>query len=87
MAKSATKEKEVGKVSSYYIHPKVAAIKLSGSLKVGDKIHIKGHTTDFKQKVSSMQIEGKSVDTAKKGDHIGVKVSDRVRPNDKVFLE
>jgi len=79
-------EKEVGVISSYFSNVGVAAIKLSAGLKVGDKMHIKGHTTDFEQKVDSMQIERKDVKKAKKGDHIGIKVSDRVRPNDKVFL-
>ena len=79
-------EKEVGKVSSYFGHANVAAIKLTAALKKGDKIHVKGHTTDFEQKVSSIQIEKDKVEKAKKGDHIGIKVSERVRPNDKVFL-
>jgi len=79
-------EKEVGKVSSYFSHVSVAAIKLSSSLKVGDKIHIKGHTTDFEEKVKGMQIEKKEVSKAKKGDHIGIKVPEKVRPSDKVFL-
>jgi len=59
-------EKEIGKVSSYFTHVSVAAIELTGKLKVGDKIHIKGHTTDFEQKVDSMQIERKEVKEAKK---------------------
>ena len=80
------KEKEIGRVSSYFSHVGVAAIKLSGKLKVGDKVHIKGHTTDFEEKVKSMQIEKKEVKEAKKGDHIGIKVSEKVRPNDPVFL-
>ncbi|MBS3085196.1 translation elongation factor-like protein [Candidatus Pacearchaeota archaeon] len=79
-------EKEIGEVSSYFSHVEVAAIKLSGTLKVGDKIHIKGHTTDFELKVSSIQIDRKEVKEAKKGSHIGIKVSDKVRPNDTVFL-
>ncbi len=79
-------EKEIGEVSSYFSHVNVAAIKLSSSLKVGDKIHIKGHTTDFEQKIKSMQIDKKPVEKAKKGDHIGIKVQEKVRPNDKVFL-
>jgi len=79
-------EKEIGNVSSYFGHVSVAAIKLTGGLKVGDKIHIKGHTTDFEEKVDAMQIERKDVKKAKSGDHIGIKVSDKVRPNDKVFL-
>lgn len=79
-------EKEIGTISSYFSHVEVAAIVLSGKLKVGDKIHIKGHTTDIEQTVDGMQIERKDVKEAKKGDHIGVKVSGKVRPNDKVFL-
>lgn len=79
-------EKEIGKVSSYFSHVGVAAIKLSGKLKIGDKIHIKGNTTDFEIEISSMQIERKDVKKAKKGDHIGIKVPDKVRPSDKIFL-
>ena len=79
-------EKEIGKVSSFFSHVSVAAIKLTGKLKVGDKIHIKGNTTDFETKVKGMQIEKKEVKGAKKGDHIGIKVPEKVRPNDKVYL-
>ena len=79
-------EKEIGTISTYFSNVGVAAIKLSGKLKIGDKIHVKGHTTDFEIKVESIQIERKEVKSAKKGDHIGIKVSDKVRPNDKVFL-
>ena len=79
-------EKEIGEVSTYFSHIGVAAIKLSGKLKIGDKVHIIGHTTDFKQKIESMQIENKKVTQAKKGDHIGIKIKEKVRPNDKVFL-
>jgi len=84
--KEEKKEKEIGRVSTYFSHVGVAAIKLSGVLKVSDKIHIKGHTTDFEVTVKSMQIEGKSVEKAKKGDHIGIKVPEKVRPNDAVFI-
>ena len=79
-------EKEIGKVSSYFSHVGVAAIKLSAGLKVGDKIHIKGNTTDFEKEVDGMQIEREEVKKAKKGDHIGIKVPEKVRPSDKVFL-
>ncbi len=79
-------EKEIGVVSTYFTHVGVAAIKLSNKLKVGDRIKIKGHTTDFELKVESMQIENKKVPEAKKGEHIGIKVPEKVRPNDKVFL-
>ena len=81
-----TKEKEIGTVSTFFGHVNVAAIKLSGGLKVGDKVKIKGHTTDFETDIDEIQIERKPVQKAKKGDHIGIKVPDKVRPNDKVFL-
>jgi len=80
------KEKEIGRVSGYFSHVGVAAIKLSGALKVGDKVHVKGHTTDFEKKIASMQIEKEKVKKAKKGDHIGIKVPEKVRPNDRVLL-
>lgn len=79
-------EKEIGVVSSYFSHVGVAAIKLSDTLKVGDKVHVKGNTTDFETKVGEIQIERKPIKQAKKGDHIGIKIPDKVRPNDKVFL-
>ena len=79
-------EKEIGRVSGYFSHVGVAAIKLSSTLKVGDKVRIKGHTSDFEVKVGSIQIERTPVKAAKKGDHIGIKVPEKVRPNDAVFL-
>jgi len=79
-------EKQIGIVSSYFSKVGVAAIKLSSKLKVGDKVHIKGHTTDFGTDVKEIQIERDSVKEAKKGDHIGIKVPEKVRPNDNVFL-
>ena len=78
-------EKEIGEVFSYYSKIGVAAIKLMGVLKRGDKIRIKGHTTDLEQRVNGMQIEHKSVEKAKKGDDLGIKVDDRVRPGDKLY--
>ena len=79
-------EKEIGHVTDYFKNVEVAAIKLKGSLNVGDNVHFKGATTDFEQEVDSMQINRKPVEKAKKGDEIGIKVEDRVRKNDKVFL-
>ena len=79
-------KKEIGKVFSYFSHIGVAAVKLSSKLKEGDKIRIRGATTDFEQAVESMQVHNKQVKEAKKGDEIGIKVADRVRPNDAVFL-
>jgi len=68
-------EKEIGVISSYFDHVGVAAIKLSGKLNIGDKVHIKGHTTDFEVKIDSMQIEREEVKKDKKDDHIGIKVT------------
>jgi putative protease len=63
----------------------VAAIEITGSLKVGDRIHIKGHTTDVEMTVASMQIDNKDVAEAKKGQPVGIKVPDRVRGGDTVY--
>ena len=80
------KEKLVGKITHYFSNIGVAVIKLSGALKEGDTIHVKGASTDFTQLASSMQIEYKKVNSAKKGADIGLKVKDRARPGDAVFL-
>lgn len=79
------KEIKIGKVSKYFVHPEAAAIELEGEVKVGDTIHIKGHTTDFEQEIESMEIENESVKEAKSGDSIGIKVKERVRPHDLVY--
>ena len=80
------KEQEIGYVSKYFGQISVAAIEITaGKLSVGDTIHIKGHTTDLKEEVKSMQIEHDAVESAKKGDSIGVQVSDKPRRKDKVF--
>ena len=79
-------EKEVGKVMDFFARPVVAGIDMSGVLNVGDRIHIKGHTTDIEMIITSMQIDNNNVSSAKKGDSVGIKVSDRVRPGDKVYI-
>jgi putative protease len=78
-------ETEVGKVNDFFARPVVAGIEMSGSLKVGDKIHIKGHTTDIEIVIASMQINNQNVTEAKKGDAVGIKVPDRVRPGDTIY--
>lgn len=76
--------KKVGVISNYFAKVGVAAIKLSAALKVGDKIKIKGGEVEFEQTVKSMQIHGKDVEKAKKGDEVGIKVSEKVRKGYKV---
>lgn len=79
-------EQEVGKVTGYFARIGVAAIEVTaGSLKIGDTIHIKGHTTDFQQPIESMEIEHEPVEQAGPGDSIGIKVRERVRRNDGVY--
>ena len=78
-------EEVIGKVSDFFAHPVVAGIELTGTLKVGDTIHIKGHTSDMEIAVNSMQIDNVNVNEAKAGDSIGVKVSERVRRGDIVY--
>lgn len=78
-------EIEVGIVSDFFAKPVVAGVKLTGTLKVGDKIHIKGHTTDMELTVDSMQINLVNVTEGKPGDAIGIKVPERVRPGDTVY--
>ena len=78
-------EEVIGKVSDFFARPVVAGIELTATLKVGDKIHIKGHTTDLELMVDSMQINNVDVQQAKAGDAVGVKVDERVRRGDTVF--
>jgi putative protease len=78
-------ETEIGKVTEFFAKPVVAGIQLSQLVKVGDKIHIKGHTTDITMTVESMQINRVNVPEAKPGEVIGIKVPDRVRNGDVVF--
>ena len=78
-------EEVIGNVSDFFARPVVAGIELTATLKVGDKIHIKGHTTDIELTVDSMQINNVEVKEAKAGDAVGVKVSDRVRRGDTVY--
>jgi putative protease len=78
--------KEVGRVTRFFDKISVAVIELSDTLKAGDRIKIKGATTDFEQEVDSMQIEHETLEEATAGQTIGMKVSDKVRTNDRVFV-
>lgn len=82
----ATEKKLIGKVSHYFSKISVAGIQLIESLAVGDKISIEGATTKFEEIIDSMQIDNATVTLAKAGDNIGIKVKDKTRVGDDVFL-
>ncbi len=81
------KEIEVGTIQDYFAKIGVAAIGITAhGIKVGDELHFKGHTTDFSQKVDSLQVEHSQVNEAGVGASVGLKVTDRVRHGDKVYV-
>lgn len=84
-AEAGIGEEFIGAVTHYFPKVKAAVVMLNTTLNLGDKIHIKGHTSDFTQVVNSMQIEHASITSAKKGDEIGMGVISRARRDDKVY--
>lgn len=86
MAKKAVKQKPIGVVTHYYSGLEVGIVKLKSPLKKGDMIEFRGATTDFSQEVKSMQYDHKEIDAGKKGQEVGLKVKDRVREGDEVYL-
>lgn len=79
-------EKKIGEVTHFFAGPSAAVLRLSEPLALGQKIHIVGATTDFTEKLTSMQINHSPVEAAKPGDDIAILVKDRVREGDEVFL-
>ncbi len=80
-----SERKEIGRITHYFPKIGVAVVELSDTIQVGDKILIKGSTTEFEQTVESMQIEHKNIESAGPGQSIGLKVVQRVRENDRVY--
>jgi translation elongation factor EF-1alpha len=78
-------EERVGVVKDYFAKIGVAGIDVEKTLRVGDRIHIKGHTTDLEQTIDSIQVEHAQVEQAKRGDAIGIKVAERCRGGDVVY--
>ncbi len=79
-------EKKIGVITHYFGKIGVAGLKITeGDLRVGDTIHIKGHTSDFTQRVDSMQIEHESVEVAQPGQKVGLRVIEHAREHDDVF--
>lgn len=81
----AKKEKPIGVVTHYYGGIEVGIVKFKSAVKVGTEIAFRGPTTDFSQKIKSMQYDHKEIATAKKGQEVGVKVEDKVRQGDEVY--
>ncbi len=80
-------EEAVGTITHYYSHLGVAVVQINkGTLKTGDTVHIKGHTTDFTQQVESMEFEHQHIDQASAGQSIGLRVKDHAREHDIVYL-
>jgi selenocysteine-specific translation elongation factor len=75
----------IGNVTDFFARPVVAGVELTAPVKMGDKIHIKGYTTDMELTVDSMQINNVDVNQAKAGDLVGIKVIERVRRGDIVY--
>ena len=78
-------EKLIGRISHYFGKVNVGIIELSDALKVGDMIHVKGHTADFTQRIASMQVEHVVVDEGKSGDSVGIKIDQKVHEHDSVY--
>jgi len=79
-------EEQVAVIVKFFSKPSVAALEVTnGTIKKGDILRYKGHTTDFLEEISSMEIDNQVVDEVKVGDLVGVKVKERVRENDKVY--
>ena len=79
-------EREVGKITHYYSNIGVAIVEVRDTLRVGDKIHVQGATSDFEQEIGSIQIEHETVETAEPGQVIGLKIEKKTREGDKVFV-
>lgn len=87
MAETHDPASAIGTVTHYFSHLSVAALSLRAPLAVGERIHIRGHTTDLVQTVESMEIEHRRVERANPGDDVAIKVADHVREHDLVFRE
>ena len=80
-------ETRIGTVTHYFTHLHVAAVQIAErELHTGDMIHIKGHTSDFIQKVGSMELEHESLDVAKPGDNVGIAMHEYAREHDSVYV-
>ncbi len=84
-AKAAKEPKPIGEVTHYFGGISVAIIKFKKTVDVGETIKLKGASTDFEQKIESMQYEHQDIKSAKKGQEVGIKVTEKVREGDMVY--
>lgn len=87
MSESHQAADAIGRVTHYYSHLSVAAISLSAPLRVGERIHLVGHTTDLVQAVESLEIDRARVNEAGAGDDVALQVAGHVREHDLIFRE
>lgn len=80
-------DQAIGRVTHWFGHASVAAVSLTAPLAVGDRVHIRGHTTDLVETVRSMEIEHQKVDRAGPGDDVALEVEERVHEHDLIFRE
>ncbi|MFP3910709.1 MAG: hypothetical protein ACLFUT_01420 [Desulfobacteraceae bacterium] len=79
-------EEEIGVIVKFFAKPSVAALEVTnGSIKTGDVLKYQGHTTEFEEAISSMEVDNEPVQEAKAGDLVGIQVKERVREGDKVY--
>ena len=78
--------KRIGEVIHFFDRISVAVIQVTGTLKVGDNVHILGRGSDYMQEITSMQIEHEPIEVAKKGDEVAIKVTKPVKPQAAVYL-
>ncbi len=79
-------EKLVGTITHYFAKPEVGVVKLTAEIKVGDVLHFRGNTTDFEQEITSMQVEHAAIETASAGTEVAIKLRERVRTHNEVYL-
>jgi putative protease len=87
MAEQHEPDTAIGTVTHYFGHLSVAAVSLTAPLRIGDEVHIQGHTTNLSQRIESMEVDHQPVTEAKPGDDVAIKVVDHVREHDNIFRE
>jgi len=79
-------EKKIGTITHFFDNISVGIIKLDDEIKIGDKVRFQGNTTNFDQEITEMQYDHEKIESADKGEEVGVKTNDIVREGDEVYL-